>query len=268
MKREDLVVETLCVSHSLQEFLKEGRPGIPGQSFQSYTFKRSDGKPMTLDEAALASSIMHIEVKNLLMIDAAARGVLGTDTVKQAMVAYKKGMEGVIHSMEEKLGLRGEVKPNPEVKKENVVEGVKYGNLQQKEEATRTTPQNITQAIVEVKSEVSNEKKFAMPQGASPTHSAEEAVYAWLEFHKIATAFDDTNKIVLQANAVTHLKALLAEMGKERYEAAKKLWKEGKYTQEKQPILKQEKTVEVRTGNDPIPVGVGETVSAESILKV
>lgn len=144
---DGFTVEKVTVSHSLRESTTSGSPGIPGDAFTSWTMHRSDGEPMTIEEARLVSLEAHLIITNISLLEAVARNVMQRQVADQIKTAYKERMGPVIDGLKEKLGVvevttevtqgaeaESSETPEPQAETENQSES------EPKEEPTTTEP--------------------------------------------------------------------------------------------------------------------------------
>lgn len=103
MDENDLRVEKISVSHTLRENAPQGRPGVNGEAFTSWSIKRADDRPMTIDEANLATMLMHTKIVSLALVDAVARGASDAATANAAKTAYIHEMEPIVKILREKV---------------------------------------------------------------------------------------------------------------------------------------------------------------------
>jgi len=273
MTKNDLCIEALAVSHSLTS-QNDGSASIPGQSFTSFSVKRADGKPFTIDEAKLAALMMHQEVKRLTVIDATARGAISQDAAASALAKYNKGIEGVVHNLQTKVGIIQVETEKREVERTETPKTEKV----EKNPPTPPTPPTSTNksseptqksSVEDPKSEPNSVALYVMPSGAQPTTEPKEAIKAWISYHAMyaSLATNKEEREREQALAVSHLKKLRDVVGKEVYEQVKA---EQQETQKKKPQNESEtQPVPVsnnQTEKQSVPPGVGETLSAEEFI--
>jgi len=268
----ELSVEQIAVSHSLSEFAKEGSPGISGQAFTSWTIKRKDGVPMSIEEAKYASIIGHLEVKKVTLTEAVARNVMADSTAKMALTSYVQEVNKTLAKLSQRLGYEPDlatqqttkIAPTPQM---TAGDTPKEGLQKLAIPPTETKVQApVAEKPKDPPPAQTASTQFAMPEGVQTTTDPTQAVKAWLNYHFIAgmekeKAVSDQKK----AEAVTHLKVLKTAMGDDAYKKAKEDCANSMNTPNP-PVVKSAPVVTSPPATTPVPPGVGEVVDADTLI--